>query len=302
MKEAEQFMHKFHVYTITRVGALAVVLLSAAKISAQAQNAPPLFNPPKSYYLALGDSVAYGFQTYKALAGLPPSAFNTGDVDVFAARLRQIRPDIQTINYGCPGESTETFVKPPCVWTDTGHQLHDAFSGSQLQGALAFLRHHPGQVSPITLTLFGNDLPILLDPCRFNNQLDPACVQAHAAGFIAGFGERLSNILEQLRSAAPDAEIILTGVPDPYINALEFADPLYQAANLMMAEVAAANRVRFADPFPIFNPQGNPAAEVQALCTLTPLCTQSDSHPSDAGYQALAHIIISVSDYPRLIR
>jgi len=40
---------------------------------------------------------------------------------------------------------------------------------------------------------------------------------------------------------------------------------------------------------------------VQAICTLTLLCTQSDSHPSDAGYQALGGVIFEVSGYARLL-
>jgi hypothetical protein len=62
-----------------------------------------------------------------------------------------------------------------------------------------------------------------------------------------------------------------------------------------MAETAAANRARFADPFLLFNPQGDLAAEVQALCRLSLLCTQNDSHPS-AGYQALADVVFDVFD------
>jgi lysophospholipase L1-like esterase len=57
---------------------------------------------PRSYYLALGDSIAYGFQPAKANAGGQPSAFDTGYVDVFAARLRKLSPKINVVNYGCP--------------------------------------------------------------------------------------------------------------------------------------------------------------------------------------------------------
>ncbi len=52
---------------------------------------PAMLTPPKRYYLALGDSLAYGFQPDKALAGLPPQAFNTGYVDLFAARLTGVQ-------------------------------------------------------------------------------------------------------------------------------------------------------------------------------------------------------------------
>lgn len=276
--------------------ALVVVFLFVGDIGALAQNPPAKFGPPKSYYMALGDSITYGYQAVKAQANLPPSAYNTGYVDVFASRLRQIRPNITVVNYGCPGESTDSFVNGPCPWTATGHQLHSAFSGTQLQAALEFLRAHRGQVSPITLTLLGNDLPMLLNPCTADGQIDLGCVQSSAPAFIAGFAERMSDILAQLRSVAPDAEIIVTGAWDPYITMLALVDPLYQTVNKATAEAAAANRARLADPFPIFNPQGDLPAEVQSVCRLSLLCTQNDSHPSDAGYQALADVVFDVFD------
>ena len=271
-------------------------------ILAQSQSAGPVFNPPKSYYLALGDSITFGYQAFKARAGLPPSAFNTGYVDVFATRLREIQPRIVTINYGCPGESTESFVTGPCPWTEAGQQLHDPFTGSQLQAALTFLRSHPGQVSPITLTLFGNDLPKLLGPCTFNGEIDRLCVRDLAPRFTTDFVQRLARILAELRSTAPDAEIIVTGAWDSFIDALAFADPLFLNLNAAMAQVVAANRARFADPFPIFNPQGDLTAEIRALCTLTLLCSDRDSHPSDGGYRALAALIVEASNYTRLLQ
>jgi lysophospholipase L1-like esterase len=136
---------------------------------------------------------------------------------------------------------------------------------------------------------------------RSNGQIDLPCVLAAAPGFINGFAARLSSILRQLRSASPNAEIIVTGTWDSFLNALPVADPLYQALNAAMAEAAAANRARFADPFPIFNPQGDLTAEVQAICTLSLLCTQNDGHPSDAGYQALAGLVFDASQYVRLV-
>jgi hypothetical protein len=36
------------------------------------------FDSPKGYFLALGDSITYGFQGWKFLAGLPATAFDTG--------------------------------------------------------------------------------------------------------------------------------------------------------------------------------------------------------------------------------
>jgi hypothetical protein len=92
------------------------------------------------------------------------------------------------------------------------------------------------------------------------------------------------------------------GAWDPYLDGLAFANPIFQAVNASMAQAAAAARSRFADPFPIFNPQGDPGLEVQALCTLTLSCVDHDSHPSDAGYQALAGLVFDASQYSRLLQ
>ena len=93
-----------------------------------------MYQPPQSYYLALGDSIAYGFQPTKAKPGARPSAFDTGYVDVFAARLRKLSPKIQVVNYGCPGESTVTFTRGGCPTLADGVKLHDAVSRLPAQG------------------------------------------------------------------------------------------------------------------------------------------------------------------------
>ncbi len=108
------------------------------------------------------------------------------------------------------------------------------------------------------------------------------------------------SALARLRAAAPDAEIILTGAYDPNVGAFAFADPLFAAVNAAESAVARAARARFADPFPVFNPQGDVAAETAAICTLTLVCTRQDGHPSDAGYQALADLVWDAG-YARLV-
>jgi lysophospholipase L1-like esterase len=273
----------------------ACLLAFLGSTMATAQSPPPIFNPPKSYYLALGDSIAYGYQSSKA--GLPASGFNTGYGDVFGARLRQIQPGITTINYGCVGETTDSFLNGGCIGTTLGQPLHDAYSGSQMQAALTFLQGHRSEVSPITLTLWGNDVSKLVTFCSG----DLTCIRNGAPELIRQTAFNISDILSKIRSVAPNAEIIVTGAWDSFLEVLAFADPLFQALNESIAEAAAANRARFADPFPIFNPQGDLNAEVQAMCTLTLLCTAGDSHPSDAGYRALAGIVFDASQYIRLL-
>src|SRR5262249_15202434 len=149
----------------------------------------------------------------------------SGYVDVLGAQLRQINPSIMIVNYGCPGETSLSFITGPCLWSTSGQLLHDSFSGSQLDAAAAFLRAHAGKVSPITITLWGNDIGQLVRSCGG----DPDCIQMRAPGAIAELAFHIFTILDRLRSAAPNAEIIVTGTWDSFLGAFEFADPLFLA-------------------------------------------------------------------------
>lgn len=238
---------------------------------------------PGKYYLALGDSITYGVQPTKAKP--TPSASRTGYVNVFAARLRTLSSQIEVVNYGCPGESTVTFTRGGCPAFSDGIELHDAFRGSQMKAALAFLRAHPGEVSPITLTLYGNDwLPLLLDEC--NGKV--ACVRKRGPSAITAFGARLKSIVERLRTAAPTAEIIVTGAWNPDPGQLAQLKPTYRSLEVAIVRAAMPSRARVARMLPVFNPPVNGRAR---LCALTFICSKGDPHPTDAGYRAMADAV-----------
>src|SRR5262249_11314146 len=65
---------------IAMLSAASLVTGSVSASPIRADPPKPTVVPPKAYYLALGDSVAYGYQQAKVDAGLPPSAFDTGYV------------------------------------------------------------------------------------------------------------------------------------------------------------------------------------------------------------------------------
>jgi len=280
-------------------GAIAIATFLAmlvSSIAAAAEDTDAVFTPPKRYYLALGDSIAYGFQTDKAEAGLPPDAFDTGFVNLFSDRLQTLRPGNTTVNYSCPGESTRSY-RSPCIWKASGHALHDDYSGSQADAALAFLRAHRGQVSPITVSLNGNDATEFVRSCPPG---DLACIANGAPAAIAAYQTRMTNIVRQLRSAAPDAEIILSGSYNTNVGAFAVSDPLFIALNAAEAAVATDTHALFANPFPVFNPQGDQSVETAAICALTLVCTRGDTHPSDAGYRAIAGVVWTASGYSKL--
>lgn len=262
-----------------------LLVFSGAAAGASSQG--PVYLPPQSYYLALGDSMAYGFQGPKAKPGARASDFHTGYVDGFAATLEKLSPGIRVVNYGCPGESTVTFVRGG--WNCDGAELHNAFHGSQLAAAKAFLRAHPGQVSPITLTLWGGDVFPLT---RRGKQAQPA---------ISAFAAHFSSILRQLRLAAPDAEIIVTGAWNPEADRVAQGRPLYHAVDAAIKRAAAASRSRVAEMFSVFDGPGDARAQQHRLCALTFYCSSKgqDPHPTDAGYRAMAKAFLTASGYPQ---
>ena len=257
--------------------AIAILLLLAAPAAQAAP--PPKHNPPKSIYLALGDSLAFGYQQARFLANFPtedPAAFNTGYVDDFAKDLQATDPKIQTVNVGCPGETTDSLLglTTPCTYQQH-FALHNGYSGSQMDAALAVLRAHPGQVSPVTIDIGANDI------LRGKS--------------IAHIQANLSTILSKLRDAAPYTEIIVLGLYNPLIVTIPGTDPLAAQINAAMAQVAEQFRAHFADPVPVFNP---PVNEIPTICSLTLMCTPlQDIHASDLGYQKLADIAFAASGY-----
>jgi lysophospholipase L1-like esterase len=266
--------------------ALAGVLALTASATSGAKQATP-----RGYYLALGDSIAYGFQPDKPKMA-PPSAFDTGYVDVFAAHLRGLSPKVQVVNYGCPGESTRTFVAGRCEGRGDIKALHDAYKGSQLAAALSFLRAHPGDVSPITVTLWGNDwFPVLLGDCHG----DVACARKHAPSETKAFASRLTAILRRIRAAAPHAEIIVTGAWNPDPRYLRQLAPVYQSFEAAIARVATGSQAKIARMLPVLNPAGSLQAQRARLCTLTFICSKGDPHPTDAGYRAIADAVMRAS-------
>lgn len=291
---------------VVLVAAVLAALLSGTSATASDQH----FNPPKHYYLALGDSLAFGAQLGKffqevATGTYDPRTFNTGYVDDFAARLQSIGPDedlqagddtrrsrqIETVNLSCPGETTDSFTKS-CIFKVLGFALHTNYSGSQEAAALSFLRAHPGKVSPITIDLGLNDA---LLPCAGPTFLvDVACIHTTMPAALQSVRQNLTKILADLEQASPSSEIIVMTYYNPFFLEDTSTDALIRPLNEEIARIAAAQKVRVADAFKPFNRSGN---EAGTLCTLTLMCPNRDYHPSDAGYEVIAQQFWTASGY-----
>jgi len=256
-------------------------------------------NQPKKYYLALGDSLAFGFHQAQFLQELAtnsydPASFNTGYVDDFATRLRTIRPNIQTVNLSCPGETSTSLVNGGCPFHNPANPLplHANYpvTTPQLTAAVAFLHAHPGKVSPITVDIGGNDLLNLQSSCGGA----PGCIQAGLPGVLGSVGSNLDATLRALHGASPSSEIIVVNYADPYEYVSPATIPVFGALNSVIGAVATSDNARLAD---VFTPAlGFSAAQ---FCTLDAICAPPlyDIHPTDAGYAVMADIVWQASGY-----
>jgi lysophospholipase L1-like esterase len=262
-----------------------------------------------STYLALGDSYAYGYHQALAVQELTtkgfiePATFNDGYVDDFGAALKFANPSLQVINDGCPGETSDAFIKGSgepgrCAdfpasfhWPDAF--LHHPYFGTQLQDAEAVLKSNPN-VSPITLDIGGNDALKACGPPK-------TCTEAEIAALYKHVGENVGFILGQLRKAAPNAQIVLLGYFNPFPTVVP--DRATAALNAALAAAAAAvPGTSFGDPLPLFNPSvltgGPETQDIPVICAFTGMCpggkfnpVTGDLHPSKLGYAVLAGVV-----------
>src|ERR1051326_4859935 len=139
------------------VTVLLIVFPSSVKVifaAASRLTSTPILVGPKKHYLALGDSLAFGYQPNR---------------DYFHGYARRYFADLKghgvrdMFDIGCPGETSITMIRGGCPAVPK-------FVPSQLSVALAYLKMHPSTVSPVTLDIGANDIldDISVSKCVIN--------------------------------------------------------------------------------------------------------------------------------------
>lgn len=231
---------------------------------------------PKQYYLALGDSLAFGYQ--------PDLDYTHGYADdVFNAL--QARGTRTLVNLGCPGETSETFIGGRCPYP---FLRKFPYFASQLAAALAFLHQHAGQVSPVTLDIGANDLlpDVAQQTCTVNAGFtdDLATLDAHL----------VQTILPQLHHALGvnghlSGQLLLLTYYDPFENRCPASAVVAQLANAHLKQDMRG----FGGVVDVYSAFGGSAAP--NLCATTWMCSPifPDIHPTALGYRAMAAAIVS---------
>ena len=267
--------------------AVAVVatlgLLSSSAQAARPDTPPPGAANATGWYVALGDSLAAGYQ---------PGAGDDKDGGYVGAVLtaqQELAPKTKLVNLACSGETSTTLV-------NGGRCEYEL--GSQLAAAVDFLEAHQHTTRLVTLTIGANDVtPCLSAPDR------NACVGQRLQA-LAG---NLQQTLSAIHAASPGARILVTNYYNPYL-ALWFSDPalagittqLQVALNNAIAAVTSqfGTTVDVATAFQSFTttPVNGVPTNVGVICHLTWMCARNDIHANDAGYAVIGQTVAGVLD------
>jgi lysophospholipase L1-like esterase len=243
----------------------------------------------QTWYLALGDSLAAGYQPVgdPALDNMTRASYP----DQLWLMARQRFPDLQLQNLACPGESTET------IRLDNGRCQYE--HGSQLGEALAFIDEHGDALAFITIDIGFNDFE---------------CSDALAC-MLPGIGliqQRLPSILAELQAAAPTVPIVGMNIYDPFLSmwfdeerrglsgqsvvAIQLINAalegVYAEAGIPVADVERAFAITDWDTLVPMAGRGEVPRNVALLCERTWLCHEPplgpDRHPNALGFRVMA--------------
>lgn len=225
------------------------------------------------WYLALGDSLAAGYQP-----GMGDD-LDGGYVGHVLDGLQDDYAKTKLVNLACSGETSTDMIE--------GGDCHYG-QGSQLAAAEQFLRAHKGKVSTVTITIGANDVA----GCVSESLGDPTIdLQRCIGDGLLDVGTNLPKILDRLRAASPEADIAINTYYNPFVVIEELAGVTAgPAAALNGTIVRAADQpeVAVADVDAAFG-YSNPAR----VCTWTWMCTAQDIHANDAGYAVMGQTFLA---------
>ncbi|MFD9129857.1 SGNH/GDSL hydrolase family protein [Kitasatospora sp. NPDC059571] len=280
---------------VTAVFAASALGLSAGPAAAAPSS--PTSEIPR-YYLALGDSLAAGYQSTPDGGHVVGRGYAQDIARTLGERAAAKKRAFDFTDLGCPGETTGTMAGGGCPYP---HPYPD----SQLAAAVRFLREHRTDRVLVTLDIGANDV----DRCAAGGSIDLPC----AVNGVAQVGRGLSTVLAQLREAAgPRTRIIGMNLYDPFLAAWMTGEqgrttaalsvPLAAALNATIGAVDAAYGVPTADVAGAF-------ATYSALPTVplggqqVPLnvarilqwtnMARGDIHANDTGYQVIADTFLA---------
>jgi lysophospholipase L1-like esterase len=239
-------------------------------------------------YLALGDSVSFGFITNAGFEYVNPENF-IGFPDYVGQTLK-----LHTSNAACPGETSGSFLSSTapddgCSLYRSQVPLHVSYISTQLDFAVSFLKSHP-ETRLVSIGLGANDVLLLRTQCAG----DPTCIARELPQVLAAVETNLATILSDLRAAGFKGIIVVVNYYSvDYSDTNETA--ITTALNQTLAAASAQARTVVADVFTAFQAAAGPAGGHTCNVGLLNASPQNqftcDIHPSQAGQKLIARTV-----------
>ncbi len=224
---------------------------------------------PATTYLALGDSLAFGYQ--------PSKDFAHGYVNDFFQDL-QNHSVKQLNNLGCSGETSYTMILGFCPGAPKG-------TSPQLAAALSYLSAHAGHVSPVTLDIGANDVlhDFDLKTCTVNKVLfytNLAILDADLKVIILPLLHRALTVKGRLTG-----DLLVMNYYDAFQNLCPGLLSYVQTLNRHIAD-DIKGQATLVDVFGAFGGTQTPNPN---LCSYTWMCNNPpDIHATNKGYGVIA--------------
>jgi lysophospholipase L1-like esterase len=285
--------------TVRRLLALTVAVVAVAvvaAIGAGASSANPVNgSDANGTYLALGDSVAFGYVPPEAVPApnyLDAHSF-VGYPEFLAQQLNE-----RVTNASCPGETSTSMLVAGAqsngcenspgspVGYRTLFPLHAQYQGTQMDYALHYLAAHK-HTRLVTIDIGANDAFL----CQETTQ-DGCSSQAELGGVANQIATNIATIFHELRGAGYTGPIVSVAYyslsySDPaQIASAEFLDSVISAATTANGGVVADGFGAFQGPSAAFG--GDPCAAGLLIKLPDGTC---NIHPSPAGQKLLAGAI-----------
>jgi lysophospholipase L1-like esterase len=251
-----------------------------------------------SGYLALGDSVTFGYEESQVVP-----APNYADASSFIAYPELLGKELhlKVANAACSGETTSSLIDAKAQSNGcenspgggpgyrTNFPLHVNYSGSQLAYAVSYLKQHH-KVRLVSLMIGANDFFV----CQ-ETTADHCASLPEQSGVIATVEKNVATILTAIRKQAKyNGQIVIVNY-----YALNYADPTAagqsQLLNRSIDNAARPFHVEFADGFGQFGAaaahSGGSSCTAGLLTQLVNGPTPCGIHPSYAGQSLLAQAV-----------
>ena len=256
---------------------------------------------PGHPYLALGDSVVFGYITQAGFAYGNPENF-VGYPDYVAPEL-----GMTPVNASCPGEATGGFISLAspidngCRAFRSFAPLHATYSTSQLDFAKAYLEDHKN-TKLVTVQLGANDAFLLQKQCLGN----AACIQAGFPALLGTISANMDTILKALGGKHFQGVLMIVNYySQDYGDAA--GTGLVAALNQAVSAHANEDGAVVADAFTAFRNAASTASAAGNACkagllNVAPQApaafdpTKCDVHPSQSGQKLLAQTVEDAYD------